>query len=418
MTTGDEFPSALLLDSGGGWLGKSSGGCIIFSKPRFTLSSGIYGTVISDGEKTRKISGDPVREIEKKTSEGYFAVGFFSYEYLQKTHDGRSLKKKICENKKAGFSPTFLNFHFYDEKSVSFSNKFPAEKTFSERNRNRLEKPAPDIAADFSSSEKRFLENVRKIKSHIEKGDVYQVNISEAWKIPNPDEPLNLFLRLFNSQPVPFASYMDFGEFQFISGSMELFLEKTGKEIVSHPIKGTAKRGINSLQDSRIKQSLSANRKERAEILMITDLMRNDLSRICSPSSVKTKKIFNVKSYKTLFHMESEICGTLRKNISLCEIMEKTFPPGSVTGAPKTKALEIIDSLESHSRGPYCGAAGIFYPDGNFRLSVSIRCLRICRENAVCWSGAGIVWNSDPEKEFRETALKLEALKNAIAAGN
>ena len=148
---------------------------------------------------------------------------------------------------------------------------------------------------------------------------------------------------------------------------------------------------------------------------MITDLMRNDLSRICVPSTVKTREIFHVKPYKTLFHMESEVEGMLKKNLSVSEIIKKTFPPGSVTGAPKTKALEIIDSLEEHSRGPYCGAAGIFYPNGDFRLSVSIRCLQFFPHGAVCWSGAGIVWDSNPEKELEETALKLKALRSATA---
>lgn len=411
MPTGDKFPSALLIDSGCGWLGDTCGGSLAFSKPDFTLSSGTSGSVILDGKTTRQIKSDPVCEIEKKTAEGYFAVGFFSYEYLEKTDDGRGLAGKIRE-KTGGFDAPLLSFHFYRPEAVSRGGKVSAEKpSFI----NGGERSSRGFFSDLNLRERRFLENVNKIKSYIKKGDVYQVNISEAWEFYPKEKPLQLFLRLFDSQPVPFAVYMDFGCFQFLSGSMELFLEKTGNKIISRPIKGTIRRGENPKEDCHLRKTLAGDEKEKAEILMITDLMRNDLSRVCVPSTVKTRGIFNIKPYKTLFHMESEIEGILRKNISVSEIIKKTFPPGSVTGAPKTKALEIIDSLEAHPRGPYCGAAGIFCPNGDFCLSVSIRCLQFFSQGAFCWSGAGIVWDSNPEKELEETSLKLKALINAAA---
>ncbi len=406
MRTENEFPSALLLDSGGGWLGDGSGGCLAFGKPEFTLSSSSSGSVIFSGGKSREITGDPLEEIEKKTSGGYVAVGFIGYEYLTNSDDGRFVKANLRE-KTSKNPPPVVSFHFYPESSVTHSEKI-GEEFFTRRLPRRT---AEEF--NFNSREKKFVENVWKIKTFIEKGDVYQVNLSEAWEFPPPEEPGGFFMDLFNSQPVPFAAYMDFGCFQFLSGSMELFLKKTGGKVVSRPIKGTVKRGESPDEDLIMKQSLASSEKEKAEILMITDLMRNDLSRICVPSSVKTKSVFNIKSYETLFHMESEVEGVLRENISVPEIIKKTFPPGSVTGAPKPKALEIIDSLEQHSRGPYCGAAGVFYPGGDFCLSVSIRCLQIFSSSAFCWSGAGIVWDSDPEKEFQETALKLKALRNA-----
>ncbi len=410
--TGAELPSALLLDSGGGWLENDRGGCLTFGKPQYTLLSETSGSVMIGAHKTRKINGDPFREIEKKTSEGYVAVGFVGYEYLIKTDDGAHLAGKMREKPPGGSASPLLAFHFYDKKSVTRADVIPQKTICLIRDGLAGGKYYPDIRVNSGLNEKRFVEMVKKIKSYISAGDVYQVNISGVRKFSRPKNPSGLFLKLFESQPVPFASYMDFGEFQFLSGSMELFLKKTGNLVFSRPIKGTIKRGKNFREDSLMRQTLADSEKEKAEILMITDLMRNDLSRICIPSSVKTRKIFNIKPYKTLFHMEAEIEGTLRKNISISEIIQKTFPPGSVTGAPKTKALEIVDSLEPHSRGPYCGVAGIFYPDGNFCLSVSIRCLQVFSDEAVCWSGAGIVWDSDPVKEFEETLLKLSALRN------
>lgn len=418
MRTENHLPSAVLLDSGGGWLGDGEGGCLIFNKPEFTIFSTPGGAVLEGGGKRLEISGDPVREMEKLTSGGYVAVGFFGYEYLENTDDGMPLARSPRRKKTGAVPPPAVNFHFYPETSVSRSTEIPERlfprsgnggRGFSAQCRSPVSSGGPQGS--------RFVKNVEKIKSHIRDGDVYQVNISEMWKIPPPQNPYGLFLSLFRSQPVPFASYMDFGRFQFLSGSMELFLAKSGDSIVSRPIKGTAKRGANPEEDLRIRGALSGNEKEKAEILMITDLVRNDLSRICVPSTVCAEKVFGIRRYETLFHMESEVRGTLREEISFEEIIKKTFPPGSVTGAPKTNALRIIDALEPHPRGPYCGAAGVFYPNGDFCLSVSIRCLQISDEDAVCWSGAGVVWDSDAGREFEEIKLKLKALENSAAGG-
>ena len=419
MRTENQIPSAVLLDSGGGWLGDGDGGCLIFGKPEFTIFSTPGGAVLEGGGKRREISGDPVREMEKIASGGYVAVGFFGYEYLENTDDGTPLTRSPRRKKTGVFLPPAVNFHLYPESSVRRSAGIPEEMLPVPPENHEREFPArcQDPTPFPEQQGERFVENVEKIKSHIRDGDVYQVNISEAWKISPQQDPYGLFLSLFRSQPTPFASYMDFGRFQFLSGSMELFLAKSGGSIVSRPIKGTIRRGENSGEDSRMMRELSGNEKEKAEILMITDLMRNDLSRICVPSTVQVKEIFRIKKYKTLFHMESEVGGVLRKDISFGEIIKKTFPPGSVTGAPKTNALRIIDALEPHFRGPYCGAAGIFYPNGDFCLSVSIRCLQISDGSAVCWSGAGVVWDSDAGREFEEIKLKLKALKNSASPG-
>ena len=170
---------------------------------------------------------------------------------------------------------------------------------------------------------------------------------------------------------------------------MELFLRRDGGKISTKPIKGTAKRSKDLRTDRSIKKQLGENEKEKAENLMIVDLMRNDLGRICETGSVKVKELFRINEYKTLFQMESEIEGRLRENISLSEIISSTFPPGSVTGAPKSRALEIIDELEPHYRGPYCGALGVFYPDKDFVLSVAIRIMLALDENTCYWVGGG-----------------------------
>lgn len=195
---------------------------------------------------------------------------------------------------------------------------------------------------------------------------------------------------------------------------MEQFVEKRGDIITTKPIKGTSKRNQHKSKDDQIKANLSTNPKEKAENLMIVDLMRNDLSRVCKPATVKVNKLFNVKSYRTLHQMESEITGQLLQDKRLKDIIYSVFPPGSVTGAPKKRSIQIIDELENHSRGPYCGCAGVFSPNGDFTLCVSIRTAILEGNTINYWAGSGIVYDSDAEKEYQETLLKQKAFLNSI----
>jgi anthranilate/para-aminobenzoate synthase component I len=195
---------------------------------------------------------------------------------------------------------------------------------------------------------------------------------------------------------------------------MELFLQKRGRQIVTRPIKGTRRRGLDEQEDEALRNELLESAKERAENLMIVDLMRNDLGRVCEFGSVRVNKLFSVEPYLTLFQMVSEVEGRLREDASLDQIIRATFPPGSVTGAPKRRAMEIIDELEPHMRGPYCGAIGFFRPDGDFTLSVAIRVLAASHGKGVFWVGGGIMWDSNPELEYEETLIKAEAMMRAL----
>ena len=191
---------------------------------------------------------------------------------------------------------------------------------------------------------------------------------------------------------------------------MELFLSKRGQDLLSKPIKGTRKNS-----QSRVKDSLSKDLKEKAENLMIVDLMRNDLSQICQTGTVKAKKMFKERSYATLTQLESTVEGKLKKNVTLHTIFEKLMPPGSVTGTPKSEAIKIIGEMEKHYRGPYCGAIGIIEPNDDFCFSVGIRISVLTTKNKKYFSGAGIVWDSKPKKENKETLLKAEAFQNTLS---
>jgi aminodeoxychorismate synthase component I len=265
-------------------------------------------------------------------------------------------------------------------------------------------------------TEASFIQMVERARHYIAKGDIYQANLSQRFEVPFEISPEQFMSKLYRTQPTPFACCLDFGEFQLLSGSMELFLRKTGRKLVTRPIKGTRKRGENKAEDEKLRKELLESEKERAENLMIVDLMRNDLSRVCETGSVRVNKLFEIERYTTLYQMVSEVEGKLRDGVTVKDIIQNTFPPGSVTGAPKVRAMEIIDELEPHLRGPYCGAICFFKPNGDFALSVAIRVLAASGGIGNFWVGGGITWGSVPEKEYEETLVKARAMMKALEA--
>lgn len=250
-----------------------------------------------------------------------------------------------------------------------------------------------------SFTKESYTEGVKKVKALISEGAIYQLNLTCRFDFHLDGNPMDLFLEYYKAQPVPYAFFLDLEDFYIISGSMELFLEKKGEIILSKPIKGTGKN----------KEDLEGSDKDKAENLMITDMVRNDLSKIALPGSVNVEELFKVEGFKTLFQMHSTIKARTKKTIE--EILLKTFPPASVVGAPKRKAVEIIDLLEPHSREYYCGCAGII-KDQDFTLSVLIRTAIGSGKNLSYYAGAGIVWDSIPEKEWEEVLLKTKAFSD------
>lgn len=410
----DQLPScsSIFLDSGNGWLGDPDQKdiYILFNTPaaRLSFKDGV-ATVVKDG-KTLNSKRDPLSILEGYLTEGYTAAGYIGYEYSEFTDSGFT-----PAHEKDGDVFPDIYFNLYTEEDMAVGNIAQIEYDLNITNQR-------DICSNYDEETKlssnmdikEYKEMVGRAKSYIKSGDIYQANLSQRYTTPFNFSPLPYFLRFYRAQPVPFGCYMDFGGFQLISGSMELFLRKTGKKLLTGPIKGTRKRGQTEELDTVMREELAGSSKERAENLMIVDLMRSDLGRVCEHGSVKVNNLFEIKSYSTLHQMVSEIEGTLSGDRKISEIMDNVFPPGSVTGAPKKRTLEVIDELEPHVRGPYCGALGIFYPDGDFVLSVGIRLLVTQTGKATFWVGGGIVWDSDPEKEYEETLLKSYAIRKAF----
>ncbi|MEN3034638.1 MAG: anthranilate synthase component I family protein [Aquificaceae bacterium] len=254
--------------------------------------------------------------------------------------------------------------------------------------------------SEISKAEQKnhFVNSILRAKELIKEGDIYQINLTTRFDFELVGDGKSLFLEFFKKQPVPFGFYLGFEEFEIISGSMELFLKREGFKLMSCPIKGTAK-------DAK---KLLKSEKDRAENLMIVDVVRNDLARVSKSGSVKVEEIFKLKRFRTLYQMVS--CVSSVSNLESYEILLKTFPPASVVGAPKKRALEIINQLELYPRGFYCGCAGIL-KGNDFTLSVLIRTAHIFDEVVSYFAGAGIVYDSDPEREWEEVILKTRAFR-------
>jgi para-aminobenzoate synthetase component 1 len=403
--------SALLLDSGGGWNQSGESSYIRFGKPEYSLCSTDRSISVHDSSKEPDFNQHPLEILRDFLSDGYIALGYIAYEY-----SGSAVE---------GFSPTRLkdgerfpdmHFLFYKAEDVNSGRIGGLAYEVNERSNISITRACYKKRVSSNMSKEEYLKKVKVAKGFIERGDIYQVNLSQRFRAKLNIEPLKYFLNLYHIQPVPYGCYINFGDYKLISGSMELFLRRKGNEIVTRPIKGTKKRGSSARSDELLIYELARSDKERAENLMIVDLMRNDLSRICDVGTVNVRNLFKIESYSTLHQMVSEVGGSLRSYIRPKDIIENTFPPGSVTGAPKKRTLEIIDVLEPHYRGPYCGVIGIFMPDGDFTLSVGIRIVVIRNGSATFWVGSGIVCDSEPEGEYEETLIKARAILSAMAA--
>jgi para-aminobenzoate synthetase component 1 len=276
--------------------------------------------------------------------------------------------------------------------------------------------PLPGFPGVFSNfSRDGYLAAVRRAIEYTHAGDCFQVNLSQRLLAPLTEHPLELYGRLRKTNPAPFACYFDAGEFQIVSASPERFLKVSpGGEVVTKPIKGTRPRGRTPEEDAAAVCDLVASPKDRAENVMIVDLLRNDLGRVCEYGSVTVPKVCEVESYRDVHHLVSEVRGRLRPGMTPFDLLRAAFPGGSVTGAPKVRAMEIIAELEPTARGPYCGSVGFVGFDGSMDSNILIRTFTAGRGWLQFPVGGGIVADSDPEREYEETLHKAAGLLRAL----
>jgi para-aminobenzoate synthetase component 1 len=268
------------------------------------------------------------------------------------------------------------------------------------------------LTSNFSRD--RYLEAVRRAIEYIYAGDVFQVNIAQRLLFPATMAPAELYLRLRQRNPAPFGGYFDLGNYVIASASPERFLQVRGREVETRPIKGTRHRGLTPEADLFTRDALQASEKDRAENVMIVDLLRNDLSRVCRPGTVQVPQLCEVEFFQYVQHLVSEVRGRLRDGFSAIDALRAAFPGGSITGAPKVRACEIIAELEPTARGPYCGCLAYVGFDGSMDTSILIRTMTCGRGWLQLPVGGGIVAQSVPEHEYEETLDKAEGMLRAL----
>ncbi|MFT4660424.1 MAG: para-aminobenzoate synthetase component 1 [Patiriisocius sp.] len=281
--------------------------------------------------------------------------------------------------------------------------------------------PTKNEANNYSikqrTSKNNYLRNTSQILNHIHRGDIYEMNYCHEFFIENIAlNPWSIYQKLNALTQAPYSCFMRWENLHVLSGSPELFLEKKGGKIYSKPIKGTIKRGRNIAEDEVLKNELRNDPKERAENVMIVDIVRNDLSRSAKKNSVEVEELCEIYSFETVHQMISTITSEVSDETSGVEVLKHSFPMGSMTGAPKIRAMELIEKLEDFKRGIYSGAIGYFEPDGDFTFNVIIRSILYNSSNKYCSFAAGgaLTALSIPEKEYEETLLKAEAMKKSI----
>jgi para-aminobenzoate synthetase component 1 len=263
-------------------------------------------------------------------------------------------------------------------------------------------------------SREAFISKVERAREYIGAGDIYQVNLSHRLSAESPLSGLEFFQRLCDVSPAPFAAYLDCGDFQIASSSPELFLRLSGAHIQTRPIKGTRPRAADPTRDAQLTYELQTSAKEMAELVMITDLLRNDLGKVCEFGSVQVPELIRLERYAHVQHLVSTVAGQLRADQTHFSAFASCFPGGSVTGAPKIRAMEIIDELEPVTRGPYTGSIGYLGFNRESQLNIAIR-TAICRSGAIHFQvGAGIVFDSRADAEFDETMAKAGGFLAAL----
>ncbi len=327
------------------------------------------------------------RDIELALSQGYYLAGFLSYEA------GYYLEEKLYQDKQYDFPLIYLGAykHLVKDKIIKPVSSY------------RLENLRLNI------TQEKYSLNINAIRDYIAKGDVYQITYCLKLLFEFYGEPLSLYYQLLKMQPVPYPAYIQTDEFAILSLSPELFLKKNSTQLVTKPMKGTWPRGKSMFADLIAPLRLKYDRKNRAENVMIADLLRNDLGRL--GMNIKAPTLFEVARYKTLYQMTSTVTAKVKQDISVYALFSAIFPSGSVTGAPKIRAMEIINGLEKDQRKIYTGAIGYITPNKEMFFNIPIRTLLIkASKQAEMGIGGGIVWDSTPVGEWSEGLLKAKFL--------
>ncbi|MDF2874216.1 MAG: pabB [Sporomusa sp.] len=438
-------PYSVFLDSGVDTndMGRYS---FIARDPFLLFSSKAQTIHIEDKSGSRTFAGNPFDELKRlltiyKTQKVSGLppltggiIGYFGYDmgYLLEIIPGLSTDDLNNPDCFFGFYDTVLIFDHHTGKSYIASNGFPEHNELARHHRAEarikelagmlaaakpLPEPKPQIPeGDFQSNFTRegHCAMVQQGIDYIAAGDIFQVNLTQRFNAKVTVPPYELYRYLRHINPAPFASYLNFGEVIVASASPERYLLVTDKMVETRPIKGTRPRGTDPESDRLLRDELLASEKDRAELVMIIDLERNDLGRVCEFGSVRVPDLIRLEQYATVFHLVSTVVGKLAADKDIIDLVKASFPGGSITGAPKVRAMEIIDELESVRRSIYTGSVGYIDFNGDADLNIVIRTFIIKGDRAYYQVGGGIIADSIPELEYEESLDKARALMRAL----
>lgn len=401
----------------------------------FRYKSGLY---ILDNQ-TKK--GDPFDMLNKiineykVINESRFpfvggGIGYFSYDLVRDMEKLPELSEEIVD------IPTCY-FNFYDqviiydhqnsqvyvsllnifddgiEKLAYIQNKIHTAKSTAMSNRENCKQ---FMKTTFKSpfTRESYMSTIDRMRQYIKDGHIYIANLTHTFKAEVSKEPMAIYGYLRNINPAPFSAYMQLEGFNILSSSPERFLKIQRGYVETRPIKGTRPRGKNREEDEKNKQALLESEKDKSELLMIVDLERNDLSKVCKPCSVKVEGLFDLEVYATVYHLVATVRGELREDVSAVDCIKACFPGGSITGTPKVRAMEIIEELEPTRRNLYTGCIGYLGFDGNADMNIVIRTILQKDGFAYIGVGGGITWESEASEEYQETLDKAKALFESI----
>jgi para-aminobenzoate synthetase component I len=424
LATIAEEPGAFLLDVPDPQHPATLIGCA----PHATLVIRADGTVASRGAGS--LPREPLAAVERFVDEaasvtalpfplGGGVVGYLGYELgrLLVPHAGPAPDSALPLAAFARYDPIVVFDHRRAQYTLVCSDGASSRAPWLER----LTSPVPIWSGALAREplapvwpRVRYLAAVDRVREYLVAGDAYQVNLTQPFAAPL-DAPAWALLRAFGRRhPTPYGAYLDLGGTQLVANSPELFLRRRGMRVETRPIKGTRPRGEDPARDAALAAELLRDEKERAEHVMIVDLERNDLGRVAATGSVAVEAFVRLESHPSLHHLVSVVRANLPSEVGLAALLAATFPGGSITGAPKRRAMEIIGELEPWARGPYTGAIGLFHPEGDLELGLAIRTAVIGAGAVRYHAGGGIVVDSDPERELAEAWLKTAAIRLAL----
>lgn len=413
-------------------------------KPIATVKGKNHQLVITDHSGNSVLEGDPLdlfyewfQEFQTQTDPNLpdfqgGAIGFISYDcvrYFEKlpnqaeddlvTPDLYFLLFDDIAVFDHHTSKLWLITHYYHEQDKQHAEaklqKMQERWTYEQKiAAHSYEVPKSSGTFPITFSKNSFINAVEKIKQYIAQGDVFQVNLSVRQHFDLESHPLKIYETLRKINPSPYMAYLHFPEFQIVSGSPELLVKKQGDIVSTRPIAGTRSRGKDEAEDTKLANELIENEKERAEHVMLVDLERNDLGRVCEYGTVHVNEFMVIEKYSHVMHIVSNVQGTIKKEANYTDIIKSTFPGGTITGAPKVRTMEIIEELEPTRRGIYTGSIGWIGFDGNMELNIVIRTLFAKDGIGYVQAGAGIVIDSNPEYEYKESLKKARAMVKAI----